>query len=164
VPRTAVRDYHQTQRPDGRQINGSLARLEAQGVNLARIRERRIQQRIRSYRAGGFDKVYPAPRAAFERMLRLLDERGVEPVLAITAMHPDCIRRCGPAGWAARRQEVHAMLDELQGTYDFRYIDLSYPTTWRGSRLSFYDEIHLRPLAAARVVRRLVRFGAFKDA
>jgi hypothetical protein len=162
--RSAVRDYHETQRTDGRQINGVLAKLEAQGVDLARYREQRIRIRIGSYRVGGFDRIYPAPREAFERMLTLLNERGVEPVIAITSMHPDCIRRCGPAGWAARRQEVRAMLDELQATHDFRLIDLSYPTTWNGSGASFYDEIHLRPLAAAKVVRRLIRFGAFEDA
>lgn len=159
--RTSNRPYRETQRADGRQVNGMLERMEAQGIDLAPIRRERIATRIRSYRPGGFDKVYPAPRAAFEEMLMLANARGVEPTIAITTMHPQCIRRCGPAGWTARREEVRALLDELQVRHDFRLIDLSYPATWGGSARHFFDEIHLRPRGAALVVRRLARFGAF---
>lgn len=160
--RTSPRPYTETQRADGRQINGMLERLDAQGKDLSALRRERIGIRVRSYRTGGFDKIYPAPRQAFEQMLQLANDRGVTPVIAITAMHPDCIRVCGPAGWTARRAEVRAMLDELDERYEFRLVDLSIPATWRGSGADFFDEIHLRPLGAARVVRRLEQFGAFE--
>lgn len=160
--RWADRSWRETQRSDGRQVNGMYERLEAQGRDLDPMREERIEIRVRSYRAPGFAQLYPAPKAAFERTLELLNERGVEPVVAITSMHPDCIRRCGPAGWTARRAEVRALLDELQAGHDFRLVDLSIPGSWGGSGADFYDEIHLRPLGAAKVVRRLVGFGAFE--
>lgn len=155
------RPWRDTQRSDGRQINGMLERLEAQGADLSQLRRERIDVRLRSYRPGGFDRIYPAPRAAFERMLELANSRGVEPVLVITSMHPGCIRECGPAGWNARRAEVRAMLDELQEQHDFRLIDLSFPQTWNGTGRHFFDEIHLRPLGAALVVRRLAALGVF---
>lgn len=159
--RTAARSWRETQRSDGRQINGMLERMDAQGVDLAPMRRERIRIRTRSYRAPGFDRVYPAPRVAFERMLELANARGVTPVIAITTMHPECIEQCGPAGWTARRAEVREFLDELQARRDFRLIDLSLPAAWNGSARHFYDEVHLRPSGAAMVVRRLVRFGAF---
>ena len=160
--RWADRSWRETQRGDGRQVNGMYERLEAEGRDLGPMRDERIGIRIRSYRAPGFDRPYPAPKAAFGRMLELLNERDVEPVIAITSMHPDCIRRCGPAGWTARRAEVRAQLDELRAEHEFRLIDLSIPGSWGGSGADFYDEIHLRPLGAAKVVRRLVAFGAFE--
>lgn len=160
--RTSARPYRQTQRPDGHQINGLLARLEAQGADLAAMRDRRIAIRATSYRSGGFDRIYPAPRLALERMLTLANARGVEPVIVLTAMHPDCIRRCGPAGWSARRAEVLAMLDTLDDEHRFRTIDFTQLRRWGGSGADFYDEIHLRPAAAGRVVRRLHALGAFR--
>lgn len=159
--RWAPRSWRETQRADGRQINGMYEQLEALGRDLGSMRRERIAVRARSYRAPGFDKLYPEPRAAFERMLKLVNSRGVTPVVAITSMHPACIRTCGPAGWHARRAEVRELLDELQGEHDFRVIDLSVPGSWGGTPAHFYDEIHLRPLGAALVVRRLMRFGAF---
>ena len=125
------------------------------------MRRERIATRIRSYRRGAFDRIYPVPQAAFERMLTLANERGDTPFVAITSMHPECIRRCGPAGWSARRAEVRAMLDELQQAHEFEYVDLSIPGSWGGSGADFFDEIHLRPLGAAKVVRRLASLGAF---
>ncbi len=162
--RTSPRPYRTTQRPDGRQINGLLERLDAQGANLDALRARRVAIRMRSYRPGGFDQIYPEPRAAFEQLLALANARGVEPVVVLTAMHPDCMRRCGPAGWNARRAEVRAMLDELDDSHRFRTIDFTVLGRWGGAGADFYDEIHLRPGAAARVVRRLAALGAFTPA
>lgn len=162
--RTSPRPYRQTQRADGRQVNGLLARLEAQGADLAAMRERRIGIRMRSYRPGGFDRIYPAPQLAFQRMLTLANARGVEPVIVLTPMHPDCIRRCGPAGWSARRTEVLALLDTLDDEHRFRTIDFTQLARWGGTGADFYDEIHLRPAASARVVRRLDALGAFDAA
>ncbi|MCW2922300.1 MAG: hypothetical protein JWL76_2174 [Thermoleophilia bacterium] len=159
--RTAARPYTETQRSDGRQINGMLERMDARGEDLGALRRERIAIRTRSYRPGGFDAIYPAPRAAFERMLELANARGVTPVIAITAMHPDCIRVCGPAGWTARHAEVRELLRTLQEHNDFRVIDLSHPVSWNGSGAHFFDEIHLRPGGAALVVRRLASFRAF---
>ncbi len=161
--RTSPRPYRQTQRADGRQVNSQLARLEADGADLTALRARRIAIRVRSYRPGGFDRIYPAPRLAVERMLALANARGVEPVIVLTAMHPACIRRCGPAGWSARRAEVLALLDTLDDEHRFRTIDLTKLSRWGGTGADFYDEIHLRPAAAARVVRRLHALGAFES-
>lgn len=157
------RPYWQTQRSDGRQINGQLQQWEAQGVNLGAVRGRRIQQRVAGLRPGGyFTRLYPAQQVAFERLLALANERGVEPVIALTPMHPDCIRICGPAGWNARRAEVRAWLQEVDTRREFRLIDLSLPSMWGGSGRFFLDEVHLRDTGAARVVDRLNRFGAFR--
>ncbi|MCW2961321.1 MAG: hypothetical protein JWM90_1708 [Thermoleophilia bacterium] len=157
------RPYTQTQRTDGRQINGQLQQWEAQGVDLGAVRARRIQQRITGFRPGGyFTQLYAVQQVSFERLLALANERGVEPVVALTSMHPDCIRLCGPAGWNARRAEVRAWLQEVDARREFRLIDLSLPSMWGGSGRFFLDEVHLRDTGAARVVDRLNRFGAFR--
>jgi hypothetical protein len=151
------RPMRQTQRDDGMLINDSLERLGAR--ELAQLIERRIGLRIASYRAGGVDRIYPTPRASFDRQLAIANARGVTPTLVLTTMHPACVRRCGPAGWNARRREVRRMLAELQRTRDFRLVDLSYAASWDGTASDFYDEVHLRRAGATRVVQRLARLG-----
>jgi hypothetical protein len=146
-----------TQLPNGMQVHGGLETLDAQGVDLAPVRARRIGIRSRSYRpGGGFDRVMPIPTAAFRKLLVLANAAGDRPTVVITSMHPDCIRICGAAGWNARHREVRALLAKLAHEHhQFRLIDASDPAVWGGSGASFFDEIHLRPAAAAKLVRWL---------
>ena len=154
------RPYRQTQRADGMLLNDVLERHDA--AELAELLERRIGLRIASYRPGGFDRIYPTPRASFDRLLAIANARGVTPTLVLTTMHPACVRRCGPAGWNARRREARRMLDELQDTRDFRVIDLSYTSSWGGGAADLYDDVHLRPRGATLVVQRLARLGVLE--
>lgn len=154
------RPYRQTQRADGMLLNDVLARLDRS--ELAELLDRRIGLRIASYRRGGFDRVYERPRFAFDRLLAIANARGVTPTLVLTTMHPSCVRRCGPAGWNARRREVRRMLADLQRTRDFRVIDLSYVASWGGSASDLFDDVHLRPGGATRVVQRLARLGVLE--
>lgn len=150
-----------TQRADGKQTDSVLAKLDRRGVDMAALTRQRIAVRVTTYRPPGFDRLYWGPKADFERILRLANQRGDRPFVAITGTHPDCIRICGRAGWADRRTEVRAYLDELAERHEFGLLDMSYPSTWRGTRADFFDEIHPRPTGAARIVRRLVAVGAF---
>lgn len=156
------RRHWTSQRVDGRQINGNFGRWERQGIDLRAIQRRRIQIRVNTYRQGRFRELYAHTKPPFERLLRLANERGVTPVVVITTMHPDCIRRCGPLGWSARRSELQAYLRTLAKTTPLRMIDLSYPATWGGGPRDFYDDVHLRPHGAAKVIDRLVRLRAFE--
>ena len=159
--RGAAVPYTTTQRADGKQINSPQAKLVAAGVNMNSVRNSRIAARIASYRPGAFDHLYPIPSGLFAQLLQRANAAGDQPTLALTALHPDCLERCGAAGWNDRHSEVLAMLDQLQVTYDFSVLDLSVPSTWRGSGSDFYDEIHLRPVGASRVVHYLALQGAF---
>jgi hypothetical protein len=103
----------------------------------------------------------PIPEARFTRLLQLANAWGDRPSVVITSMHPECIRRCGPAGWFAHRREARAFLRSLAKKYDFQIHDFSDPKAWGGTAASFYDEIHLRPKAAEQVVRKLDSQGAF---
>lgn len=150
-----------TQRADGLQTDSLLARWDREGVDMAALTRHRIGIRMRSYGPGRFDRLLPTAKEHFERTLAIANRRGDAPMIALTAMHPDCIRLCGPRGWNARRAEARRYLDELAQEYDFRLLDMSYPATWGGSGRDFYDEIHLRPRGAAKVVRRLHAVGAF---
>ncbi|MCZ4495633.1 MAG: hypothetical protein JWM25_216 [Thermoleophilia bacterium] len=150
------------QRPDGLIRSPSLARMEREGVDLIGVRDRRIAIRIKSYRPGGaFDALEAAPKAKIKRLLQLANARGDSPSLVITSMHPECIRRCGPAGWFEHRRNARLFLRGLAKTYDFQIHDYSDPKAWGGTAASFYDEIHLRPKAAAQVVAKLDSEGAF---
>ncbi|MBC7461308.1 MAG: hypothetical protein H7287_08090, partial [Thermoleophilia bacterium] len=133
--------------------------------------DRRIAERVRSYTQGTateganpYDHLYPIPKEHFRRFLQLANQRGQKPIIVLTGMLPKCIRICGPAGWSARRAEVKAYLAVLAKTYEFRFADLSLPSTWQGSSTDFFDEIHLRPSGASKVVTRLIRLGAFRPA
>lgn len=159
---TGGRPWQETQDENGKQIDGGLLRAERDGVDLDAVRARRIGIRSGSYGRGGFDRLYPAPSIAIERLIALANARGVQPTIAITSMHPDCIHTCGPRGWFARRSAVRARLTDLERRYDMHWIDLSYPSSWGGSGASFLDEVHLRPSAALLVIDRLRRFGAFR--
>ncbi|MCW2927503.1 MAG: hypothetical protein JWM86_1471 [Thermoleophilia bacterium] len=148
--------YRSVVRYDGMQINGNLEKLDRQGVDMVGIRNRRIAIRIRSYRPdGGFNRLMPIPMAAIRRAIVTANARGDAPTIVITSMHPECIRRCGPAGWYARRVSARAFLKQLDRTLDMTVIDASDPRTWGGGSSSFFDEIHLRPAAAAKLVRWL---------
>ncbi|MCW2922776.1 MAG: hypothetical protein JWM98_180 [Thermoleophilia bacterium] len=151
------------QRPDGMQVNGNLETLDAQGVDLTPTRNKRIAIRIRSYRpGGGFDRLMPIPEAVFSKLMAEANARGDVPTVVITAMHPDCIRRCGPAGWFARRASALQFLAAQRKLHRFRLTNLSNPVSFGGGSGSFFDEIHLRPKAAAQVVRRLDRQGEWE--
>ncbi|MCW2974260.1 MAG: hypothetical protein JWN72_2533 [Thermoleophilia bacterium] len=163
------RPYRETQLPNGKQINGVLDKLERQGADLGALQDRRIAERVRSYTqatategANPYDHLYPIPKEHFRRFLQLANARGQEPIIVLTGMLPKCIRICGPAGWNARRAEVRAYLAALGTRYDFTFADLSFPSTWRGSSADFFDEIHLRPSGASKVVTKLIALGAFR--
>lgn len=158
------RPFTETQRPDGRQINGNLQKLEAAGADMDEIRRLRIRERVGSYGPRGFHRLYPRPQRAFERMLALANARDVRPVVVLTGMHPECIRICGRAGWSDRRREVRAYLRSLEGSRSFRTLDFSYPATWKGSGRDFLDEIHLRSSGANLIVDRLEQLHAFDRA
>lgn len=151
-----------TQRADGKQVDSMLRRWDREGVDMERLRDRRIAIRVRSYRPGGFDRLYPAPMAAFEDVLATANARGVRPYVALTSMHPRCIRICGPAGWNARRSEARQYLSQLQERHDFGLLDMSHASSWKGTAADFYDEVHPRPSGAAKIVRRLASVGAFE--
>lgn len=154
------RPYRETQNADGVHINDVMSQLAARGADMRAIRNHRIRQRIASYAPGEFDHVYAPPEARVGDPLRLANARGVEPVLVLTPMHPDCIRICGPAGWNARHRDVRRVLSRLQTTARFTWHDATDPATWGGSGADFYDEVHLRPAGSARFVRWLVSEGA----
>ena len=151
----------ETQRPDGRQIGGRLEQWERDGIDLGAIRDRRIQQRIDSYSNGGFERVHGPSVEQFARIIELANERGYEPFVILTTMHPDCIARCGPAGWSARRREVKAALRELAADHEFTLLDYSEPASWGGSANAFLDEIHIRQPAADAIIRALAEHGAY---
>jgi hypothetical protein len=161
VGQKALRPAREVQRPDGMQIHGYLETLDAQGVDLAPARARRIAIRIRSYRPGGaFDQLEAAPTAAARAMIEHANTRGDVPTIVLTAMHPDCLAKCGPAGWNLRHRQVRALFVTWQHQgLRFRLRDFSVPRAWGGSGADFFDEIHLRPAGAAKVVRALNRTG-----
>lgn len=161
--RAAKRPPLSTFQDDNGLVQGlSLARIEREGGDLGAVRDRRIGLRIESYRPGsGFDRLMPIPMAAVERAVTLANGRGDRPTFVITPMHPDCIRRCGEAGWSERRRDVLAFLRGLGEEHELDVHDLTEPASFGGSAASFYDEIHIRPEAAAQVVAELDELGAW---
>lgn len=150
-----------TQRSDGRQVHGLLEKLESRGVDLAPLLRQGIARKLSAY-SSHFDRVYADKVAAIDSAIAVMNDRGVVPVVVLTPLHPACIRTCGAAGWYQRRQAVREQLDELAQQRDFRFLDLSFPRTWNGGPQFFYDDQHPRPMGAAMVVRRLLRFDAFE--
>ena len=155
-------DLSLLQRPDGMIRSPHLARMEREGADFAAIRAHRIQVRVNSYRPGhGFDKLMPIPMASAEDLIKLANAWGDTPTIVITAMHPDCIRICGPAGWNAHHRDALAWFAKLGRTHSFDLHDFSDARSFGGSAASFYEEIHLRPEAATMVVKKIDSFGGW---
>lgn len=151
--------WQQYLRSDGRQVGGNLVESAARGVNMNDVRRRRIAIRVQTYGPGDFDNVDPVSVTNFDHILKTANDAGVRPLVVLTPTHPDCIRICGRAGWAARRSEVRSTLAALKKSRDFRWIDYSYPAMYGGNGSEFFDEVHLRPQGAAMVIRSLDRRG-----
>jgi hypothetical protein len=150
------------QRPDGMILSPHLARLEREGADFNAIRAHRIQIRVASYQpGGGFDKLMPIPEAVTSDLLKLANGWGDTPTVIITAMHPDCIRICGPAGWSAHHRDALKFFAKLAKTEQFDLHDFSDARSFGGSAASFYEDIHLRPKAAAQVVAKINSFGGW---
>jgi hypothetical protein len=155
-------DLSLLQRPDGMIRSPHLARLEREGADFAAMRAHRIDVRVNSYKPGhGFDKLMPIPKASAEELIKLANAWGDTPTILITAMHPDCIRICGPAGWSAHHREALAWFAKLSRTRDFDLHDFSDARSFGGSAASFYEEIHLRAEAATMVVKKVQSFGGW---
>ncbi|MBC7461862.1 MAG: hypothetical protein H7287_10915 [Thermoleophilia bacterium] len=155
-------DLKLLQRPDGMILSPHLARLHRVGQDFVALRNHRIQIRVNSYRpGGGFDKLMPIPMAATRDLIKLANGWGDTPTIIITPMHPDCIRICGAAGRNAHHRNALTFFAQLAKTRQFDLHDFTDPKSYGGNAAGFYEDIHLRPVAAAQVVQAIDKFGGW---
>ncbi|MCW2973461.1 MAG: hypothetical protein JWN72_1734 [Thermoleophilia bacterium] len=155
-------DLKLLQRPDGMILSPHLARLDREGQDFVALRNHRIQIRVNSYKpGGGFDKLMPIPMAATRDLIKLANAWGDTPTIIITPMHPDCIRICGAAGRNAHHRNTLKFFAQLAKTRQFDLHDFTDPKSYGGNAAGFYEDIHLRPIAAEQVVKAIDAFGGW---
>jgi hypothetical protein len=131
-----------------------LARARGAGLSSG------IDQSISEYRSiytSGYAGLAPAPRRWFERTLRALHAWGVRPVIVLTPVQPKLLRVIGPLGWQRRHDQVVRYLHGLARLVPFELLDASRIGTFGGSRLAFYDGVHMTAPNARKLVAWVVR-------
>jgi hypothetical protein len=101
----------------------------------------------------------------FRDTLLLMARLGVgEPLIVAAPLDPRICRATVDRGWGARHRLLLAVLDSLDGTYRFDFIDFSRGASCGCTAGDFYDGIHLRPEGAQKVFDAVLnRFpGAFE--
>lgn len=97
------------------------------------------------YAGDGFPGLAATPAAYLEETLRLMNSKGVDPVIVITPLSPQVQTLLRPLGWADRRRDVVQLLHRLQQRYRFQLADMSSVGTWGGNPQGFADGVHLKP-------------------
>ena len=89
---------------------------------------------------------------------------GATPVIVLTPMQPQLLRRVRPIGWDARHRDVLAYLRGLQTRYRFVLVDMSLLRSFGGSPQAFYDGVHMMPGNYRKMVRALLAMPAARAA
>ena len=118
---------------------------------------------VRRYR-NAFPALAPSPRQFFERSLAAMDSWGATPVIVLTPMQPQLLRRVRPIGWEARHRDVLAYLRGLQKRYRFVLVDMSLLSSFGGSPQAFYDGVHMMPGNYRKMMRALMALPAARAA
>ena len=109
-------------------------------------------QRYRRLYAGVYHGLDPQARTYFERTLRFMNANGSTPLLVLTPIDPALRRIIGPLGWTQRHRQVVAYVKGLQGSYNFRFVDLTDIATFHGDPKAFSDGVHPTAVNTRRVI------------
>jgi hypothetical protein len=142
------RDYHD-------------ARAQA-GVALATELRKTIRQAQGTYRE--YRRLDPQAKRHFEKTLRFMNDQGATPVIVLSPQQPQVTAAVGEAGWDARRRQLIAYLDSLQGRYDFVLLDFTDVRSFGGDPDEFYDGYHMTVPNTRRLIDAVLERdpGAFR--
>lgn len=93
----------------------------------------------------------------FEKTLKLLNERGVKPLVVIMPYHPRVLKAFYSVGWGVKQRWIVDYLKSLRTRYKIGVLNCVRISTWGGSSREFYDGSHLTRANSERLTRYCVR-------
>lgn len=140
-------------------------RAFARGATLQPRMEKQVEGYERSVwgpEAPEFDGLGATPTRWIEQAIQLANDRGDEPTIFLTTVHPFAQARYGERGWNDRKADVEQYFETLQEKgLDFQLLDYTSVDSFGGDPNLFYDGVHLQPPNLQRLVDDLAKRGAF---
>ena len=91
-------------------------------------------------------------RAYFEQTIKLLNDHGTTPVIALMPIHPRVLRVMKQHDMGAERQQLREYLAELGQTLSIKVLDFTSIRSFNGEAAWFYDGVHITRRNANRVI------------
>ncbi len=104
-----------------------------------------------------YHKPDPASEAYFEKTLAFMNEQGATPLLVLTPINPKLREILGPLGWDVRHEQVVQYIESLQGTYDFKFLDLTDPSLFGFDPKQFYDGMHMTTVNTEKAIDYILK-------
>jgi hypothetical protein len=105
----------------------------------------------------GFKALGGMPEWFVRESIRLLNQKGVRPVIVLSPYHPQLLRLIAGRGWLRRHQQVLAFFASLRPSCDFVLLDMARLSSFGGRPPEFYDGTHGRAELMDRLMRVIVR-------
>jgi hypothetical protein len=122
--------------------------------------DRRFPNSVKRY-SDLYKNVYheldPASEAYFEKTLAFMNQQGATPLLVLTPINPKLRAILGPLGWDARHEQVVQYIESLQGTYDFKFLDLTDPSLFGFDPKQFYDGMHMTTVNTEKAIDYILK-------
>ena len=99
-----------------------------------------------------YKELDPEAQSYFERTLKLMNDQGATPLIALSPINPKLLKVVGPLGWAERYQQVLDYVTSLEGTYDFVFVDITDMTKFGADPVQFYDGVHMTTINTQRAI------------
>jgi hypothetical protein len=156
-------------RDDGLLLVNSYDKWVKRGRTLDQSLDRYIRQQVAKLQglkaegddgegeAAGAEGGGSRPFTYFERTLGLLNDHRVTPLIVSMPVHPRVLAELRRYDWQRNHDRFVERLEELQGRYDFAFLDLSEIDTFGGDPAEFYDGVHITRTNADRVIATMVR-------
>ncbi len=86
-----------------------------------------------------------------------MNEQGATPLIVLTPINPKMRKVLGPLGWDARHKQVVQYIESLQGTYDFKFLDLTDPSLFGFDPKQFYDGMHMTTINTEKAIDYILK-------
>jgi hypothetical protein len=105
----------------------------------------------------GFKALSGMPEWFVRESIRLLNQKGVRPVIVLSPYHPQLLHFIAGRGWPRRHQQVLDFFASLRPSCDFVLLDMTRLSSFGGRPSEFYDGTHGRAALMDRLARAAVR-------
>ncbi len=141
-------------RRDGLLLHNAYDRRRAQGQTLKRALDIYLQPKMLA--KAGNRKLPGNTRAKqyFARTIRLLNSRGIKPLIVIMPYHPRALKAFRSVGWGVKERWLRTYLSGLQKKgCTFRIVNCVSIRSFGGNPAGFYDGSHLTVENSRRLLR-----------
>ena len=125
----------------------------ARGETLAASLRKYLNRRMMERAGNGVAPRRTRAMAYFEKTLKLLNKKGIRPLIVIMPYHPRALAAFYSVGWKVKERWLTGYLKRLHRRLDFKVLDCLRIATFKGSAAGFYDGAHLTAANSRRLIR-----------